>query len=73
MIRTRRVQVRMNAFAAIYRMSWSDLSTDCVLIVFVAFFNSSQMECCWTETTVVVELLIWILYREELDVLNHCR
>ena len=44
--------------------------TECVLIVFVAFVDG-QMECCWTETTVVVELLIWILYREELNVLNH--
>ena len=48
---------------------------DLVLIVFVAFNN--QMECCWTETAVVMELLIWILMRlctvsNSLDVLNHC-
>ena len=64
------VGLRMNALWRLSGCLGRIFPTECVLNVFVAFVYS-QMECCWTETTVVVELLIWILYREELDVLNH--
>ena len=64
----------MNAFVAIFRMSWLILFNRLCFDRFYCILTPTAVR--WNvvgpRQPVVVELWIWIMYREELDVLNHC-